>query len=150
MFDKEYNEAIDSKRKAIKSLLAVMVTDISRQDSDQLNNALLALYQMQVDTIAGRRYIDPEIHQMFLTAYPQFEHHLRSFNQEDVKKQLSEELEEANKKLASVKAEYQSLLASNISVYDDSPKAKTTSSTYYDYVDHDPCGGYHYGGGHTC
>ena len=155
MFDKEleYYSNRDSKREAIKSLLAFMVTDISKQDPDQLNNALLALYKMQIDTIDRRRYIDPEIHKMFLSAYPQFEHRLSSFNQEDMKKQLSEELEEAIKKLASVKAEYQSLLASNISVYDDSPKKRTkstTSSAYYYDNDHNPCGGYHYGGGHTC
>lgn len=143
---KEYRD-ISSKREATRSILDVMVTESSMQNPEALNRALLYAYQMQAFTVRDKKYIDTNIHEMFVKKYPPFEQFLREFNQEDKKAEIAEELSEAEKALADAEADYKKARSKVIDVYDDSPKP-TRGSYYSNPYDDGCCHGR--GGGPQC
>ena len=138
--EREEYRNISSKREATRSILDVMVTESSTQNPEALNRALLYAYKMQAFTVGDKKYIDTNIHEMFVKKYPPFEQFLREFNHEDEKAEITEELGKAEKALADAEADYKKARSKVVEVYDDSPKP-TRSSYYSDPYDDGCCHG---------
>ena len=123
----------------IKQILDVMVNEETIKDSKKLNEGLMSLYSMQVQSENGKKFILQDMHDMFIKKYPPFEEYLQQINGvKEEEKDLLQQKDIKQQQLTGLKEQESSIEKQIIRVRKKERKRR--------YVDPDPCSH----GGHSC